>query len=49
MKQITCDDLIAFEAEIATEFNSGHIRAPVHLFVGAALLAWMLYVMVDGP
>src|SRR6476646_9101945 len=30
----TKDDLIAFEEEIATEFNAGRIRAPVHLYSG---------------
>jgi pyruvate dehydrogenase E1 component alpha subunit len=28
------DDLIAFEKDIADEFNAGHIRAPVHLYSG---------------
>ena len=28
------DDLIAFERDIAEEFNSGNIRAPVHLYDG---------------
>ena len=31
---MTEDDLIAFEDEIATTFNSGEIRAPVHLYSG---------------
>jgi pyruvate dehydrogenase E1 component alpha subunit len=31
---ITVEDLIAFEAEIATEFNQGKVRAPVHLYDG---------------
>jgi TPP-dependent pyruvate/acetoin dehydrogenase alpha subunit len=34
MKQITCDELIAFEAEIAAAFNRGEIRAPIHLSGG---------------
>lgn len=28
------DDLIAFEEDIASEFNAGRIRAPVHLYYG---------------
>jgi TPP-dependent pyruvate/acetoin dehydrogenase alpha subunit len=28
---VTRDELIAFEADIAAEFNAGHIRAPIHL------------------
>lgn len=28
---MTAEELIAFEADIAAEFNNGHIRAPVHL------------------
>ncbi len=28
---MTRDELIAFEADIAVEFNAGHIRAPIHL------------------
>jgi TPP-dependent pyruvate/acetoin dehydrogenase alpha subunit len=28
---LTKDELIAFERDIAEEFNAGHIRAPVHL------------------
>ena len=31
---MTRDELIAFEADIATEFNAGRIRAPVHLSGG---------------
>lgn len=31
---LTADDLIAFEEEIAAEFNAGRIRAPVHLSCG---------------
>ncbi len=31
---MTKDELIAFEADIAAEFNAGHIRAPVHLSGG---------------
>lgn len=31
---MTRDDLIAFEQDIAAEFNAGHIRAPVHLYDG---------------
>lgn len=31
---MTAADLIAFEADIAAEFNAGHIRAPVHLYDG---------------
>lgn len=28
---MTAEELIAFEADVATEFNAGHIRAPIHL------------------
>lgn len=28
---MTPEELIAFEADIAAEFNNGHIRAPIHL------------------
>jgi TPP-dependent pyruvate/acetoin dehydrogenase alpha subunit len=28
---MTAEELIAFEADIAAEFNAGHIRAPIHL------------------
>ena len=31
---LTRDDLIAFETDIATEFNQAKIRAPVHLYSG---------------
>lgn len=31
---LTKADLIAFEEEIAAEFNAAHIRAPVHLYSG---------------
>jgi TPP-dependent pyruvate/acetoin dehydrogenase alpha subunit len=31
---LTKDDLIAFEEDIASEFNAGRIRAPVHLYYG---------------
>lgn len=31
---MTRDELTAFEADIAAEFNAGHIRAPVHLSGG---------------
>lgn len=31
---MTKEELIAFEADIATEFNAGNIRAPVHLSDG---------------
>lgn len=31
---MTPEDLRAFESDIAHEFNSGHIRAPVHLYHG---------------
>lgn len=31
---MTPADLIAFEADIAAEFNAGNIRAPVHLYDG---------------
>ncbi|MBE2203567.1 MAG: hypothetical protein IAE94_04450 [Chthoniobacterales bacterium] len=31
---MTKEELIAFEEEIAAEFNAGHIRAPVHLYSG---------------
>lgn len=31
---MTADDLLAFEADIAAEFNAGRIRAPVHLYDG---------------
>lgn len=33
-KALTKADLIAFEEDIAAEFNAGHIRAPVHLYYG---------------
>jgi pyruvate dehydrogenase E1 component alpha subunit len=33
-RALTIEDLIAFEQEIATEFNQGKIRAPVHLYSG---------------
>jgi pyruvate dehydrogenase E1 component alpha subunit len=32
--QLSSDDLIAFEKDIADEFNAGKIRAPVHLYSG---------------
>jgi len=32
--QLTAEDLILFEEDIATEFNAGMIRAPVHLYYG---------------
>ncbi len=31
---MTPADLIAFEQDVAAEFNAGHIRAPVHLYSG---------------
>jgi pyruvate dehydrogenase E1 component alpha subunit len=31
---VTRDELIAFEEDIAEEFNAGKIRAPVHLYYG---------------
>src|ERR1039458_3697407 len=31
---MTVEELIAFEADIASEFNAGHIRAPIHLDSG---------------
>lgn len=31
---MTAEDLIAFETDIANEFNAGKIRAPVHLYDG---------------
>jgi len=31
---MTKEELIAFETDIANEFNAGHIRAPVHLYDG---------------
>jgi len=31
---MTPSDLIAFEEDIAAEFNAAHIRAPVHLYFG---------------
>ena len=31
---MTAADLIAFEEDIANEFNNSHIRAPVHLYYG---------------
>ncbi len=31
---LTKEELIAFEADIAAEFNAGHIRAPIHLSGG---------------
>jgi len=31
---ITPEDLIAFEDEIAVEFNQGRIKAPIHLYYG---------------
>jgi pyruvate dehydrogenase E1 component alpha subunit len=31
---LSADDLIAFENEVAAAFNSGRIRAPVHLYSG---------------
>lgn len=31
---MTAEELIAFEADIAAEFNAGRIRAPVHLYDG---------------
>jgi TPP-dependent pyruvate/acetoin dehydrogenase alpha subunit len=34
MVNLTAADLIAFETDIANEFNAGHIRAPVHLYDG---------------
>lgn len=33
-KSLTAADLIAFEEDIAREFNAGHIRAPIHLHHG---------------
>jgi TPP-dependent pyruvate/acetoin dehydrogenase alpha subunit len=40
MEQLTAKDLIAFEEDIAREWEAGHIRAPVHLVGGneAALI-----------
>jgi TPP-dependent pyruvate/acetoin dehydrogenase alpha subunit len=34
LPSLTGADLIAFEEDIAREFNAGHIRAPVHLHEG---------------
>ena len=31
---LTPEDLIRFEEEVAAEFNTGSIRAPVHLYYG---------------
>ncbi len=31
---ITSADLIAFEEDIASEFNSANIHAPIHLYFG---------------
>ena len=31
---LTKEDLLAFEEDIAKEFNSGKIKAPVHLYYG---------------
>lgn len=31
---MTVEELIAFESDIAAEFNAGHIKAPVHLYSG---------------
>lgn len=31
---LTKQDLIEFEEDIASEFNAGHIKAPIHLFDG---------------
>lgn len=31
---MTPEDLIAFESEVAEEFNNGRIRAPIHLYHG---------------
>lgn len=31
---MTPEELIAFEEDIAAEFNAGHIKAPVHLYSG---------------
>jgi TPP-dependent pyruvate/acetoin dehydrogenase alpha subunit len=32
--RLTAEQLIAFEEDIAAEFNAGHVRAPVHLYFG---------------
>jgi TPP-dependent pyruvate/acetoin dehydrogenase alpha subunit len=32
--RLTVEQLIAFEEDIAAEFNAGHVRAPVHLYFG---------------
>ena len=34
LRQWTPDELISFEDDIALEFNSGNIKAPVHLYSG---------------
>ncbi len=34
MPQMTVEELIAFETEVAEEFNQGKIRAPIHLYSG---------------
>lgn len=34
MIKYTCEELIKFEEDIASEFNSGKIRAPIHLYNG---------------
>jgi len=34
MKKYSKDELIRFEEDIATEFNTGKIKAPVHLYSG---------------
>ncbi len=34
MTRLTKDDLIAFEEDIAAEFNAANIRAPIHLYSG---------------
>jgi len=39
---LTAEDLVAFETDIAAEFNAGHIRAPVHLEDGNE--AWLIEV-----
>ena len=31
---MTVEELIAFETEVADEFNQGKIRAPIHLYHG---------------
>ena len=41
---MTKEELIAFEQDIAAEFNAGHIRAPIHLDGGGE--DWMLKVLI---